>query len=54
MRDKSPAARGRSRSLADKPELVVITGLSGSGKGSVLKALEIGRASCRERVYGLV
>jgi UPF0042 nucleotide-binding protein len=40
MRDKSPAARGRSRSLADKPELVVITGLSGSGKGSVLKALE--------------
>src|SRR5580692_13058964 len=40
MRDKSPAGKGRSRRLADKPELVVITGLSGSGKGSVLKALE--------------
>jgi RNase adapter protein RapZ len=36
MKKKSPAARGRSR----KPELVVITGLSGSGKGSVLKSLE--------------
>jgi UPF0042 nucleotide-binding protein len=31
---------GRSRSVDRKPELVVITGLSGSGKGSVLKALE--------------
>src|ERR1044071_9081977 len=28
------------RAAARKPELVVITGLSGSGKGSVLKALE--------------
>jgi UPF0042 nucleotide-binding protein len=37
---KSPAARGRTRKPAHKPELVVITGLSGSGKGSVLKALE--------------
>jgi UPF0042 nucleotide-binding protein len=37
---KGPAARGRSRKPAHKPELVVITGLSGSGKGSVLKALE--------------
>jgi UPF0042 nucleotide-binding protein len=36
MKAKRPAARGRSR----KPELVVITGLSGSGKGSVLRALE--------------
>jgi len=30
----------RSRKPARKPELVVITGLSGSGKGSVLKSLE--------------
>jgi UPF0042 nucleotide-binding protein len=35
---KTPAASRRSK--AHKPELVVITGLSGSGKGSVLKALE--------------
>ena len=40
MKTKSPAPRGRSRKPANKPELVVITGLSGSGKGSVLKALE--------------
>jgi len=40
MNSKSPAPRGRSRKPAHKPELVVITGLSGSGKGSVLKALE--------------
>ena len=39
MKPKSPARRGRSK-LASKPELVVITGLSGSGKGSVLKSLE--------------
>jgi RNase adapter protein RapZ len=30
----------RSKRAVQKPELVVITGLSGSGKGSVLKALE--------------
>ena len=40
MKAKRPAARGRSRKPAHKPELVVITGLSGSGKGSVLRALE--------------
>jgi UPF0042 nucleotide-binding protein len=40
MKPKSPATRGRSRKPAKKPELVVITGLSGSGKGSVLRALE--------------
>jgi len=40
MKTKSPAPRGRSRKPAHKPELVVITGLSGSGKGSVLRALE--------------
>ena len=40
MKKKSPAPRGRSRKPARKPELVVITGLSGSGKGSVLRALE--------------
>jgi UPF0042 nucleotide-binding protein len=33
-------AGGRARARSRKPELVVITGLSGSGKGSVLKALE--------------
>ena len=40
MKAKSPAPRGQSRKPASKPELVVITGLSGSGKGSVLRALE--------------
>jgi UPF0042 nucleotide-binding protein len=40
MKTKSPAPRGQSRKPARKPELVVITGLSGSGKGSVLRALE--------------
>jgi UPF0042 nucleotide-binding protein len=41
MKPKPPAAPGRSRKKADhKPEVVVITGLSGSGKGSVLRALE--------------
>src|SRR6266542_5004873 len=37
MPRKKPAAGEVS---AHKPELVVITGLSGSGKGSVLKSLE--------------
>src|ERR1039457_4273902 len=40
MKAKSPGPRGRSRKPAHKPELVVITGLSGSGKGSVLRAFE--------------
>ena len=40
MKVKSPGTRGRSRKPAHKPELVVITGLSGSGKGSVLRSLE--------------
>src|SRR5579872_6339391 len=36
-----PTVPGKSRRHTDRPaELVVITGLSGSGKGSVLKALE--------------
>ena len=35
-----PAARRRGSKPVRKPELVIITGLSGSGKGSVLKALE--------------
>jgi RNase adapter protein RapZ len=35
----APAAR-RAAGAVPKPELVIITGLSGSGKGSVLKALE--------------
>ncbi len=39
MADKTGAAKSRRK--AERPaELVVITGLSGSGKGSVLKALE--------------
>src|SRR5262249_54036039 len=38
-RKKSSAVRKASKS-AHRPELIVITGLSGSGKGSVLKALE--------------
>jgi UPF0042 nucleotide-binding protein len=47
-RKKSPAGRNRARrtapgagkNSAPKPELVAITGLSGSGKASVLKSLE--------------
>jgi len=47
-RKKSPAARsgarrhgsGKGKNSAPKPELVAITGLSGSGKASVLKSLE--------------
>ena len=39
MADDTGAAKGR-RKLDRAAELVVITGLSGSGKGSVLKALE--------------
>ena len=35
-----------------RDKLVVMTGLSGSGKSSL--AFEIGRASCRERVYHCV
>ncbi len=38
-RQKSSAIKKLQKS-ASRPELVVITGLSGSGKGSVLKALE--------------
>src|SRR5690348_12491581 len=38
--NSSGAARRRKKETVQKPELVVITGLSGSGKGSVLKALE--------------
>src|SRR5215468_1877639 len=38
-RQKSSAVK-KSQKSASRPELVVITGLSGSGKGSVLKALE--------------
>lgn len=39
-RKKAHAAAGPEDSSARKPELVAITGLSGSGKASVLKALE--------------
>jgi len=38
-REKTPAP-ARAERVDPKPELVIITGLSGSGKGSVLRALE--------------
>ena len=37
---KKKASAPREQESQHKPELVIITGLSGSGKGSVLKALE--------------
>src|SRR3954451_21460089 len=37
---KKPAAQEKKKKSTHKPELVIITGLSGSGKGTVLKALE--------------
>jgi len=40
MPRKTSSAMVRSKPASRKPDLVVITGLSGSGKGSVLKALE--------------
>jgi UPF0042 nucleotide-binding protein len=40
MKPKSPATRRRTRKPIRKPELVIITGLSGSGKGSMLRSLE--------------
>jgi RNase adapter protein RapZ len=39
-RKKTSPAKARKKKTAHRPELVIITGLSGSGKGSVLKALE--------------
>jgi UPF0042 nucleotide-binding protein len=39
-RQNSPAGHHPRKNRAEKPDLVAITGLSGSGKGSVLKALE--------------
>jgi hypothetical protein len=35
----TPRAAKRAKPLVRKPELVIITGISGSGKGSVLRAL---------------
>jgi UPF0042 nucleotide-binding protein len=40
MQNRKPRAPKHPPAAVPKPELVVITGLSGSGKGSVLKALE--------------
>src|ERR1700674_2129681 len=40
MPASSPRHRRSAGGPADKTELVIITGLSGSGKGTVLKALE--------------
>src|SRR5215467_5099084 len=39
-RKKSSGGRGPKAAGSEEPELVANTGLSGSGKGSVLKALE--------------
>ncbi len=39
-RTQKKVPSGLSRAASRNPELVIITGLSGSGKGSVLKALE--------------
>src|SRR5271157_4879047 len=40
MARKTSSATVRTDAASRKPDLVVITGLSGSGKGSVLRALE--------------
>src|ERR1700754_3572636 len=40
MARKKTSAAKKAPTSAQRPELVIITGLSGSGKGSVLKALE--------------
>src|SRR5947208_1329145 len=40
MPQSKRVSRKRGKQSNPRPELVVITGLSGSGKGSVLKALE--------------
>src|SRR3982751_2896681 len=40
MPRKKAVPAGASAEPVHRPELVIITGLSGSGKGSVLKALE--------------
>jgi len=40
MARKKPPPAKPAQKTAHRPELVIITGLSGSGKGSVLKALE--------------
>ena len=40
VRKKSPVGNRARKSPAPKPELVALTGLSGSGKASVLRALE--------------
>ena len=37
---KTASAKEKTRTEADRRELVIITGLSGSGKGTVLKVLE--------------
>src|SRR6476661_3224296 len=37
---KTESAKEKTRTEADRRELVIITGLSGSGKGTVLKVLE--------------
>ena len=35
-------------------ETIVLLGSSGTGKSTMLRHVQIGRASCRERVYVLV
>ena len=36
--------------MENEKYLFVVSGAAGTGKDSVVKALQIGRASCRERV----
>src|SRR5690625_4295634 len=40
--------------LSDNPTIILIAGLQGSGKTTFSGKLEIGRASCRERVLHVV
>ena len=51
-----PATAARILCQADDMRKYVIMGIQGSGKGTQAKMLaaEIGRASCRERVFGYV
>ena len=46
-------AQGKPAAAAE-PELVIITGLSGSGKGSTVKETEIDQSDIKRRVIELV
>src|SRR6185369_7752480 len=52
---RRPPAKGRHKASAPNAELVIITGLSGSGKGSVLKVFEdLGYYSVDNLPIGLI